>query len=180
MLIFPNAIRFIFQSGDQFLFQSFLSRDTCFSFILSLMTSKGLLEQTKQSYEISSTKAEKMAHALKGYYNSKINSSRQHKESSSHSAMAQDEAKIQLIMSPILRKGEISSYDSNFFPGCFNRKSWRAEIEDRLEMAKSQIKSYADFQYDLLTVQMHDVTLKHVVDSMYNHRPISYFDGSEN
>lgn len=37
-IVFPNAIRFIFKSGEQILFQSFLSRDTCFSFILSLMT----------------------------------------------------------------------------------------------------------------------------------------------
>ena len=38
MFIFPNAIRFIYKSGEQILFKSFLSRDTCFSFILSLMT----------------------------------------------------------------------------------------------------------------------------------------------
>lgn len=38
LMLFPTAIRFIFKSGEQLLFQSFLSRDTCFSFILSLMT----------------------------------------------------------------------------------------------------------------------------------------------
>ena len=70
-LVFPSAIRFIFKSGEQVLFQSFLSRDTCFSFILSLMTQQGLLEQAQQSYLLSSTKAEKMANALKGFYDAK-------------------------------------------------------------------------------------------------------------
>jgi hypothetical protein len=47
-------------------------------------------------------------------------------------------------------------------------------------MAKSQITRYDDFEYDLLTLGMHDVTLKHVVDSMFNHKSITYFDGSIN
>lgn len=68
VLVFPNAIRFIFKSGDQLLFQSFISRDTCFSFILSLMTQQGLLEQTRQSQLQSSTRAEKLMTSVKDYY----------------------------------------------------------------------------------------------------------------
>ena len=37
-VVFPNAIRFTYKNGYQALFRSFLSRDTCFSVILSLMT----------------------------------------------------------------------------------------------------------------------------------------------
>jgi len=35
------------------------------------MTQQGLLEQAQQSYLLSSTKAEKMANALKGFYDAK-------------------------------------------------------------------------------------------------------------
>ena len=68
VLVFPNAIRFIFKSGDQLLFQSFISRDTCFSFILSLMTQQGLLEQTRQSEILCKTRAEKIMTQVKDYY----------------------------------------------------------------------------------------------------------------
>lgn len=41
MLIFHDAIRFVYKGGEEILFKSFVSRDTCYSLILTnLMASR--------------------------------------------------------------------------------------------------------------------------------------------
>jgi hypothetical protein len=37
LVFFANSIRFFFKSGEQILFQSFLSRDACYNFMLNLI-----------------------------------------------------------------------------------------------------------------------------------------------
>jgi hypothetical protein len=69
LFVFHNAIRFTYKNGYQALFRSFLSRDTCFSFILSLMLQQGLIEQSEQSHQMAGLqKAGKIATALRDYY----------------------------------------------------------------------------------------------------------------
>ena len=40
LVFFANSIRFFFKSGEQILFQSFLSRDACYNFMVSLMNKR--------------------------------------------------------------------------------------------------------------------------------------------
>jgi hypothetical protein len=48
LVFFANSIRFFFKSGEQILFQSFLSRDACYNYLVSLMTKRGRVEQETQ------------------------------------------------------------------------------------------------------------------------------------
>jgi len=40
LVFFATSIRFFFKSGEQVLLQSFLSRDACYNFMVSLMTKR--------------------------------------------------------------------------------------------------------------------------------------------
>ncbi len=49
LLLFSNSIRLFFKSGEQILFQSFLSRDNCYNFMVSLMTRRGAVEEAQRN-----------------------------------------------------------------------------------------------------------------------------------
>jgi hypothetical protein len=164
-LVFPSAIRFFLKSKEQVCLQSFLSRDTCFSFILSLMTQRGLLAQAQQSSYLSSSHAEKMASRLYGFYDQR----KQRREKTRQGPITES----QLMESATLLTEEKDS----LFPNCFDSAAWAPLIRSRLQQTQQLIPDYDDFEFPLHSAEIPNVTLKHVIDLMYCPLPVRYLDG---
>jgi len=61
LVIFPNSIRFYLDNGNEIVFTSFVSRDTCFSLILKQLTEIGKRNSAAHSLQSNTTKAELVA-----------------------------------------------------------------------------------------------------------------------
>jgi hypothetical protein len=120
LFIFRDAIRFTFKSGDTVLFKSFLSRDTCFSFILSRMIGQGMLQQTVESLQKTSYKeaAQNVATKLKVMSSSRTKIP----------VIPFDEPKSEDYLSPPVFTESEKSIELSRWPGCYDSAAWSVEI----------------------------------------------------
>ncbi len=65
------------------------------------------------------------------------------------------------------------------FPNCFDSFAWNKEKKARLQQTKELIPDYDGFEFDLHSVTIPNVTLKHVLDMMYCPLPVKFGDGIE-
>jgi len=51
LIFFANSLRFFYKSGEQIVFTSFLSRDSCYNQIVNLMTKQSIVENSRHVVE---------------------------------------------------------------------------------------------------------------------------------